>query len=589
MSRAVARLTCASLLVLLGTGCDGLTWILEEPPGPPEAPLLADIESPTRQTEVVVNGNKAAGTAVRFAGEEILPLGPEISFQHIVTLVSGENTLSFTVVDSLEQESEPAELVVVVDDIPPAAPTVEPIPAFTESSSVTLRGTREPDSAVWINGDEAAAASATPTWEVTQTLDNGPNTIRVSAYDEVGNESTVVELSIIRTDADFMVDPVPALVPAGTFSVTGTRSYGVAVELDGTEVLAPATTGGAWSIDVPLTAGSNTFTISGVFGDERWDNDYTVVLDDVAPGTPTVTALPALSTSPIITLSGSLPDAAALVVNGEVVLDDRDAGPFSVDLDVGYGAIVLTVLARDNAGNSSAAVDPAPTTYVNPAGVVFELDPVPSTVLTSPVTLTGVRGPDVSVYVDDILYSSPGSTTFSVDVPVVEGTNLLVVEGRVGPASEIIMVDVTLAPAAPGAPTMDSLAISTDQPSVDVSGMRPADTAVLRNGVQAVPAGAATAFIDTVTVPEGVTVLAYALRDSFGRTGPAVDVTITYTPVVDAGVDAGIIDAGYDAGIVDAGYDAGPYDAGPYDAGPYDAGLADGGAHDAGVDAGDAG
>lgn len=586
MSRVVARLACASLLVLASTACEGLTWILEDAPPPPDPPLLAEVDSPTRDPFVTLNGSKAAGTTVMLNGEEAVPFGPETAFQLALTLDSGENSLAFTLIDSLDQESDPTELVIVVDDVPPGAPVLDPLPAFTEAASLTLRGTRDADTAVWVNGAELVAPSPTPTFEATYALLDGPNTLRFSAFDDVGNESEVVERTVIRTDAEFMVDPVPATVPAGTFSVTGTRSYGVAVELDGTEVLAAATTDGPWSIEVPLTAGSNAFTISGVFGDERWDNDYTVVLDDVAPGAPVVDALPTLSSSPVVTLSGSLPDAADLVVDGVVVLEGAPAGPFTdVEVDVGYGAVTLTVVARDDAGNVSAAADPAPTTYVNPTGVVFDLDPVPSTVLTSPVTLTGVRGPDVAVYVDDILLSAPGTTTFSVDVPVIEGANMLVVEGRAGPASEVIMVDVTLAAPAPGAPVMDAVSITSDQPSVDVTGMRAAGTAVLRNGVQAVPAGAATGFSDTVTVPEGVTVLSYALRDSYGRTGPSVDVTVTYAPFVDAGVDAGPIDAGpYDAGI-----DAGPYDAGLFDAGLNDAGV-DGGAVDAGVnDAGDGG
>ena len=101
MSRVVARLALASVLVLLSTACDGLTWILDEPPEPPEPPLLADVESPTRDPMVVINGNKTAGTSVRLGGEELFPLGPETTFQHVVTLASGENTFSFTVVDSL--------------------------------------------------------------------------------------------------------------------------------------------------------------------------------------------------------------------------------------------------------------------------------------------------------------------------------------------------------------------------------------------------------------------------------------------------------------------------------------------------------
>lgn len=511
--------TCAG--ALLWSALAGCAPAIEPPPVQP--PTLEPIPSPTALDEVVLRGTKPAGTAiVAGTNQRLVPLDGETTFLTTFTLTNeGVNEISVSAVDGDGLRSDPVRLEVVRDTTPPGPPTVDVPERPTFQTTWTLTGRGDAAATVLVNGEPADQRDG-EAWVHELELELGDNPVRVSAVDNVGNESQVVEVSLLRTTYSFSVDPWPALVSAAQVEITGDRGPGVAVVVDGEEEVPPTVTGGPWTatLDVPADA-TTSFAVVGEHPENSETVTVTLERDATAPSVPVLDAVPTLVEAWELPLTGTADADAAIEVNGLEVAPADAAAAFSALVGLAPGENTLEVRAVDAAGNRSAPVTPAPVVYAAPAGLVFTVDPVPTETDAAMLTVSGTRSPDLEIRVEGSVVAAPDTgATWSGMVTLAAGENVLTVEASVADHVETRMVTVFSLPAAPAAPVLTSPAYANDT-TVTVTGTREPTAAVRRaDGSPVAPRDGGTAFTDERTLAVGDNTVSYVAVDAFGRTSP---------------------------------------------------------------------
>jgi RHS repeat-associated protein len=79
---------------------------------------------------------------------------------------------------------------------PVSPPIVNDVPSTTTSQTITLSGTKQAGTAIYINGVEYVSVNGSITWEATYTLQHGTNTLNITAKDVNGNQSQTVVIEI---------------------------------------------------------------------------------------------------------------------------------------------------------------------------------------------------------------------------------------------------------------------------------------------------------------------------------------------------------------------------------------------------------
>jgi large repetitive protein len=114
-------------------------------------------------------------------------------------LTDGEYRMFAQLVDNSGQISEPFEGHFIVDSVAPPAPVVDDYPPESTIISVTLTGSKEAATGIWINGQPATAIDDSTSWSHTVTLLPGANEFLLEARDCAGNASVPV---IVEIDYD---------------------------------------------------------------------------------------------------------------------------------------------------------------------------------------------------------------------------------------------------------------------------------------------------------------------------------------------------------------------------------------------------
>lgn len=121
-----------------------------------------------------------------------IPEGPheiQIAYINEYCCVNGDRNL---IVDKLVVTKLAGSPVVT-----PETPIVSAIPAFTNQNTVTLSGTKQPGTSVWINGVEKVPAGTSTAWSITETLSGGEGlkSYSVAARNSAGVSSAAVTVS----------------------------------------------------------------------------------------------------------------------------------------------------------------------------------------------------------------------------------------------------------------------------------------------------------------------------------------------------------------------------------------------------------
>jgi fibronectin type 3 domain-containing protein len=356
---------------------------------------------------------------------------------------------------------------------PPAEPSVIAAPLVTADNPLTLSGTREVGTAIWINGVEKVPYDeVATTWQTDVALSYGPNLLSIAAKNQNGIFSKAHLISPILDNQPPSVTGVtpdagelisnnqPTIVVnfADTYSAV---DYSLTTgEIAYIKDSAGLTVDGSWTSP---SANSAHFTPSELLADGL----YTLTLvptDDLGNAAvdlftsqfevdATPPALPAVVEAPTLvghsaTLQGTMPlDAVSLLISstGGVVgqVSYPQPGQWSVELsNLPAGVVTLNLVAVDAAGNRSETLAlNLPVDLTAPAVPV--IDPVTSPTGLAIVELTGHKDAGSYLYLDGHFVTSDfAGETWAVTLDLAEGENQFVLEAvdAVGNVSDSVFV-----------------------------------------------------------------------------------------------------------------------------------------------------
>lgn len=292
----------------------------------------------------------------------------------------------------------------VPDTLPPTL-TLDPLPNVTITNAVVIGGTVEREAQLQITVPAGVVVGTVSNynspdaalyfWQAAVSgLNQGANVITVTARDSATSPSIkTATITYDPTSVHVSITPYTAPVNNSTQLLSGTVDQGAAVTLSGIPGVtfdAVVTTGTTWQSRVSgLTEGVNTITATAVANDGKSSSVTTRITLITSSPALEISALPDGSKTfqAIINVSGELPLGSyfdSLTVNGvpEKVLNNS----FSTAIQLNPGPNLITVAARDTAGNTS--VD---------TRTVFLEETLPKITITEPPDGSYINGTDVAL------------------------------------------------------------------------------------------------------------------------------------------------------------------------------------------------
>ncbi|KAA0550799.1 BapA prefix-like domain-containing protein [Citrobacter braakii] len=338
------------------------------------------------------------------------------SFTPAPALGEGSHSLTATVTDGAGNISPTTPpFVVVVDTLPPAAPTITSViddqpgntaltnGQLTNDAQPTLNGKGEIGAIITIRDNGVSIGTAqvdeSGNWRFTPDapLGQGQHIFTTVATDQAGNSGGVSSSFTIELDSVAPSIPVISTVQDSTAPTTGPITNGqttnesrpalsgtgeigatITVLSDG-QPIGTTTVGanGTWSLTPTdaLSNGPHTLTVTATDSagnTSQPSNSFTLIVDTVLPGTPAITQVaddvgPLIgnlnngqaTNDPLPTLSGTAEANSTVRVydNGSFIgftsADGTGAWSFTPGTELGNGNHALTVTATDAAGNVS--------------------------------------------------------------------------------------------------------------------------------------------------------------------------------------------------------------------------------------------
>ena len=289
---------------------------------PPSRPTVDPVISPRQDPVVDLRGQKSKDTEIWINGVKEILLDAQTTWERLAyPLAEGFNSLVITAKDEAKNESAPVVVDVFVDATPPAfSLSLAAADAFydpddqtsyTNLTSLPVTVTVTSDDAALVealvNGVNPVTATPTPgsqaqdgqtpdTYTATVTLvGEGSYTLEarvttVTDWVTIGPAATIFVDQTVP-DAPSVTEPNPPPTPSSPFTFTGTKEAGAGLFRDSTEVLPVGDDTIAWSEDVALVAGPNSFayTQEDRAGNVSLPTPISIIYDPTAPTIPVVT------------------------------------------------------------------------------------------------------------------------------------------------------------------------------------------------------------------------------------------------------------------------------------------------------------
>jgi hypothetical protein len=394
---------------------------------------VSTVPSIVGESPIEITGQRGAEVAVLLDGIEVLSASTiEGAWTIEVELDEGVNTLDLS--GQLGNEEGPVtEVVVELDTTPPAVPTLDAIPTFTDSVLLYLSGTKEASSSILLDGSPILNVTAdTAFTDIPINLVQGINTLEIRSADGIGNISepiTPAPTIVYNPDGVYLtVDTVPALVGDASLELTGERGPTVDVYVDDALVSEADGTSQTWAHTAALSEGSNTIAIEGRTGDLVSELEVEVSLDSTPPAAPVVNFSDAVSVS-YLAVTGTKEANSAIVVmdadNAVISEAEQNASTsFTQNLSLEEGDNTFFFHARDELMRLSEATEVE--IYYSDTPVIVSVDsPLAYAVVNSTVTVTGTAFhqdgvAEISVGVQDgtsvLATSSDDFATFTAEL-----------------------------------------------------------------------------------------------------------------------------------------------------------------------------
>ena len=423
----------------------------------PSAAVTIDTQAPLPPTVqpsngIVLSGTAEAGSTVIITGVGGVAIGQAVADGSgnwsFVPPVALTNNTQVTVVarDAAGNTSPAASLV--IDTVPPVAPTVQP------SNGVLLSGTAEAGSTVIISGPggvviEEVLVGPGSAWSFTvdTPLQHGA-VISVSARDAAGNTGQATTITI-----DALAPVAPTIEATNGLALRGTAEAGSTVTLTAngnTIATLTADASGNWSY-TPGTALANGIVVTVGSRDAAGNQSLvaSTTVDSIAPPAPIIAASNGTELSGTAEAGSTIRLSVAGVPLDTVTVDANGNWHYKPTLPLADNTVV-TAIAVDAAGNLSGAAsvtvdDSVPDLpSVQPSnGSVLSGTAEPGSVIT--IRIAGQA--DVQVNADAT--SGAWSQTFSPAIPNGTSVSITATDATNNVSAPAIVVIDGLAPALP--------------------------------------------------------------------------------------------------------------------------------------------
>lgn len=374
-----------------------------------------------------------------------------------------------------------------VDLVPPEF-SINPVPAVVTTATITISGTAEAGASVTVLSAAPVIAgtvknTSATTWECVITgLVSGNNTLTVTAGDSAGNISpaqsvTIDYLSQLPAPALSVSSAVTGLTNMPELLLSGTVDEGSAVSVTNknTSVQGFATVNGNnWTYRVALEEGGNIISVTAQKTNSAIaETGLNITLDSLPP-TLEVSALSngSYTSTQVQNISGKASDSnmVTVLVNDVPVTLDPD-GVFSVPASLVTGVNVITVEARDLAGNVS--LNTRNLIYDETKPQITIINPVDNSFTNNAVLqISGNISEMASIIVAGQSVSIDNNNNWFAPVNLVDGLNTIEVvatdlAGNTSALKRTITLDSTTPALAVSSPVQD---IALNKSSIDMAG-----------------------------------------------------------------------------------------------------------------------
>jgi hypothetical protein len=509
--------------------------------------ISAPVVNEVTEQSTTVTGTAEAGTIVEVkSGTDLLGTATTTengSFSVTIPVQSAGTILLVTATGSTGNVSR-ATKVTVKDNIAPAAPVVK---AVTDQDTA-VTGTAEAGSTVEVKSGNTdlgtATASQTGSFNVKIPVQSAGTILTVTAKDASGNVSNAAQVTV--KDITPPAVPVVKEVTDKATAVTGTAEADSTVEVtSGDTILGSSTAAknGSFSVAIPsqLVGTILTVTAKDTTGNVSVAVKVTVK-DRTAPAVPEVNEVSDQATAVTGTAEAS---STVEIKSRDTVLGTATAaenGSFSVTIPVQSAGTILSISAKDAAGNVSEAAQVTVIDKTAPA--VPQVNEVGDQ--ATDVTGTTEAGSAVEIKSGDTVLGTATAAengSFSVTIPVQSAGTILSISakdaaGNVSDAVKVTVQDKT----APAAPKVNKV---TDQ-STTIAGTAEANTdVVVKVGTTVITTGKTNSsgnFSFAIVKQKAGTKINVSVKDSAENTSPSttvtvVDVTAPKAPVVNRVTD----------------------------------------------------
>ncbi|MBI2957352.1 MAG: hypothetical protein HYY32_00775, partial [Chloroflexi bacterium] len=279
---------------------------------------LNPVATPSNQATQTISGTVSANLTPVVSVNTAATVGPVTVTgadwsANVSGLVQGANVITVNVVDGGVQTTLTA--TATLDTTPPAL-AMSAVTTPTRLPSQTISGTAEAGVAVRVSVNGGAAVLPTVTganWSFNAVLNQGVNTIAVTATDQAGNTATVPTATILldTTPPALSLNTVTTPTQLMSQTISGTTEAGatVRVSVNGGAATAANVTATNWSFNATLVPGQNTIvaTATDIAGNTATLQPAAILVNVQSPGVFSI-VLPAgwnLLSTPIKLSSGA--------------------------------------------------------------------------------------------------------------------------------------------------------------------------------------------------------------------------------------------------------------------------------------------
>jgi RHS repeat-associated protein len=488
----------------------------------------------TNQSSVTVSGTVSDANAITLKiNGTVVTVNAQGAFSSSLPLNEGLNTITVLATDAAGNATSVIRTV-RKDSTPPTLTVAQPVEGtITNSASITVSGSVFDSTTVTllVNGTHVnIGANGSYTTQVS--LNEGHNTISVSATDAAGNTTTLNRHVIKDTTPPSLTvsNPVNGTVTnQSSISVAGTTSDSTTVTVKVNGISVSVGSEGSFSTSVALAEGNNVITVSATdAGSNNTTVTRTVIRDDTPP-TLTVTnpVNGVITKQATIAVAGSVHDSTAvtLTMNG-IPVTIGGAGSFNTQFSLVEGINTITLVATDAAGNFSTITRTVRKDATAPTlSISSPIDGTTTNESTILVEGTVYDSTAVTVTINGTTVSTSPAGAFSYPFSLVEGTNVITVIATDAAGNSTTVSRTVHRSSVPPAITVTSPlnGTITNQSAVTVSGtVTSTNTVLLAVNGASVTIGTGGSFSTSITLVEGTNTITISATDGAGNTSSVV-------------------------------------------------------------------